>query len=77
MSDLLQHILALSVVAGCLGYVGWQGVQTFRGKTSRVGNCCAKRCNPQQQQQGGTAADPKSPQIVYIPVEMLGLGRKR
>ena len=74
MSDLLQHILALSVVVGCLGYVGWQGVQTFRGKRSRVGNCCAKGCDPQRP--GGNPVEPKAPQIVYIPVEMLGRGRK-
>jgi hypothetical protein len=77
MSDLVQHIVALTIVAGCLGYVGWQGVQTFRGKRSRVGSCCARGCDPQRQ--GGDAATPtaKAPQIVYIPVDMLGRGRKR
>ena len=76
MPDLLQHIVALSIVAGCLGYVGWQGVQTFRGKRSRVGSCCAKGCDPQRQGRNPPAAA-KTPQIVYIPIDMLGRGRKR
>jgi hypothetical protein len=77
MSDLVQHILALTIVAACLGYVGWQAVRTLFGKRSRVGNCCATGCDPQRQ--GGTdpAATARGPQIVYIPVDMLGRGHKR
>ena len=77
MPDLLQHILALTVVAGCLGYVGWQAVQTLRGRKGRVGNCCSKGCNPQEQGGDSSAANTKGPQIVYIPVDMLGRGRRQ
>lgn len=77
MSDLLQHILALTIVAACAGYVGWQGVRTLFGRRSRVGNCCATGCDPQRQGGNASAAAPRSPQIVYIPVDMLGRGRKR
>ena len=71
MSPLLQHILALSLVAICVAYVGWQGIQAFRGKRSRVGSCCAKGCTPADQK--GQAATPK---VVYFPVEMLSRKRK-
>ncbi|MDB5298147.1 MAG: hypothetical protein JWO31_4130 [Phycisphaerales bacterium] len=77
MPDLLQHAIALTIVAGCLGYVVRQTLRTLSGRRSRVGNCCATGCAAQtDRQRGGTAAPPSAGQIVYVPIEMLGRGRK-
>jgi hypothetical protein len=73
MSVLLQHVAALSVVALCFGYVGWQGVQALRGKRSRVGSCCAKGCG--NATAGTPTAEPK-PQVMYIPISSLSRRRK-
>ena len=69
MPDLLQHIIVLTIVAGCAAYVGWQTFQTLRGKKSRVGSCCAKGCDAAMNTK--SSATSQSPRIVYIPVEML------
>ena len=37
MPIILQHILVLTLVAGCLGWVVWQGVRSLRGRKSRIG----------------------------------------
>jgi hypothetical protein len=71
MSVVLQHILALSLVALCVGYVGWQAFQAFRGKRSRVGSCCAKGCTPP-----AATEQSATPKVVYFPVEMLSRKRK-
>ncbi|HEX8912520.1 MAG TPA: hypothetical protein VF796_09175 [Humisphaera sp.] len=78
MSPIVQHIIALSAVALCVGYVGWQGVRTLAGKRSRVGNCCAQGCDPQRKRQGGDPAAKTSAggQVAFIPVEMLTRRRK-
>lgn len=73
MSLLLQHILALSIVALCVGYAGWQGVRAIRGKRSRVGSCCATGC---EKAGPSTDAAPAGPRIVYLPVSMLSRRRK-
>jgi hypothetical protein len=64
----LQHLLVLLLVAGCLGYVGWQGFRSLAGRRSRIGSCCAKGCQ--------TPATPASSaqRIHFLPAEML---RKR
>lgn len=64
----LQHLLVLLLVAGCVGYVGWQGFRSMLGKRSRLGSCCAKGCQT-------TRAQASSGQkIHFLPAEML---RKR
>jgi hypothetical protein len=69
MSLLLQHIIALSAVALCLGYAAWQGIQALRGRQSRVGSCCAKGCAATKAASDTSAA--ATPRVVYIPVSML------
>jgi hypothetical protein len=64
MSILLQNLVILTLVAACLGYVGWQAARTLYGKKSRLGSCCAKGCATPK---STTAAD----KIVFLPVEML------
>jgi len=31
----IQHLVVLTLVAACLGYVGWQAARTLYGKKSR------------------------------------------
>jgi hypothetical protein len=68
MPPLLQHIVALSLVAICLGYAAWQGMRAFSGKRSRVGSCCATGCSATKPTPNGAPAAPK---IAYIPISML------
>lgn len=70
MSPLLQTILALSAVAICLAYVGWQGYRALLGKRSRIGSCCAKGCREQTK-------PANSGQIAFLPIDMLSRNRKR
>jgi hypothetical protein len=64
----MQHVLALLLVAGCVGVVGYQLVNTLRGRKSRVGSCCATGCAA-----GKKRAE--APKVVFFPSESLG--RKR
>ena len=76
MPELLQHVVALTVVAISVGYVGWQGVQTLRGQ--RGANCCATGGGPRSEPTTATTGKAKSsrPPLVYIPVESLSRRRK-
>ena len=63
-----QHLLVLLLVAGCLSLVGWQAIQTLRGRKSAIGKCCAKGCDT------GSAkpqAALKTSKVHFMPVEML------
>ena len=58
-----QHLLVLLLVAACIGMVGWQLVRGLAGRRSRLGQCCAKGCEPKPQ--------PGAKRVVFMPVEML------
>jgi hypothetical protein len=64
-----QHLLVLLVVAACVAAVGWQVGRVLAGRRSRLGQCCAKGCEPK----AGSARPPAN-RVVFMPVEML---RKR
>jgi hypothetical protein len=65
MSLLLQHFLVLTIVAVCVGTVGWQGLKGFFGRRSKLGSCCAKGCEP-------PAPTPTpTEKVQFIPVDML------
>lgn len=60
----VQHLVVLLLVAGSVGYVGWQAFQSLQGRKSRIGSCCAKGCS----------SEPKpgpSERIVFLPSELL------
>ena len=69
----LQHLLVLSLVGGCVVWVVWQGVQSLRGRRSRIGSCCAKGCSPTPDPAGApsAAATAKAEKVVFLPVEAL------
>ena len=66
----LQHLLVLTVVAGCLGVVARQGFRSLRGKKSRLGACCAKGCDLTAPPKPGTE------RIVFLPSDMLTVSRR-
>lgn len=67
MSVIVQNIVVLVVVLGCLAVVAVQGFSALRGKRSKLGSCCSRGCQPPAAQGKG-----KTERIVFLPVEMLG-----
>jgi hypothetical protein len=63
----LQNLVIFLAVAGCLGYVGWQGVRAFAGRKSKLGSCCAKGCAIVAEEQKKSTAS----KVQFMPVEML------
>lgn len=62
MPDIVQHILVLALVAGCLAWV-LRGVwKTFSLKRGGVGTCCKNGCE---------ARNPSAPRTVFIPADVL------
>ena len=68
-----QHLLVGLLVAACATLVGVQAVRTLRGKKSKLGSCCAKGCDPEP----NPNPKPASPQVHFLPVEMLRNSRPR
>ena len=74
----LQHLLVLLLVAGCVTWVAWQGIQSLRGRASRIGSCCAKGCSPAEPARSDKPAAPASGEkIVFLPVESLTARTRR
>jgi hypothetical protein len=67
-----QHLLVILLVASCLFVVGRQAFASLRGKPGKLGNCCAKGCQPT-----APAAESKAKGVAFIPVEMLSHRRHR
>lgn len=69
-----QHLLVIVAVAACVFAVGRQAFTTLRGKPGKLGNCCAKGCNP-------TPTKPEAPKgegVAFISSESLSVrARKR
>lgn len=45
MSPLAQNLIAVLLVAACVGYVGWQLVRTVNFGKGKAGSCCGKGCD--------------------------------
>lgn len=71
MAETTQHILVLSIVGLCVGYVLWQALGSFFGRKSKVGSCCSTGCPPDR---GGRSAGPAG--VHFLPVDMLSRKRK-
>ena len=67
----VQHLLVLTLVAGCLGVVARQGLRTLRGKKSRLGACCARGCDA-----GSSQSKPGIERIVFLPSELLTVSKR-
>jgi hypothetical protein len=72
MSLWLQHLLVLTLVAGCVVYALWGAFSSLLGKRSRIGSCCAKGCPPAP----AANAAGKSSRVVFLPAEFLGSSKK-
>jgi hypothetical protein len=70
----LQHVLVLSLVAGCVGYIGWQALRALRGRSGKVGSCCASGCDPAA---ASAPAKPAAEKIVFLPESALTRRGKR
>jgi hypothetical protein len=58
-----QHLLVLTAVGGCLGFVGRQAYAALHGRKSRIGGCGT--C-------GGCATQtPAQPRTQFIPLDAL------
>ena len=68
MSPWLQNLLVLLLVAGCAAVVLGGVVRAFRGKSSSLGRCCTKGCQPQS---AGVKPVDGVQHVVFLPAESL------
>lgn len=69
MPLIVQNIIIILAVAGCAGFLGWQGWLTLAGRRSKLGSCCSKGCGAANET---AKTDQKGERIVFLPAEMLG-----
>jgi hypothetical protein len=69
MTPLAQNLAVLLVVGGCVAYVGWQMLQAFRGRKSKLGSCCAKGCGVAEK---NTTTPPKPAPEQFLPLANVG-----
>ena len=67
----LQHLLVLTLVAGCLGVVARQGLRTLRGKKSKLGSCCARGCDA-----GSPQPKPGVERVVFLPSDLITVSKR-
>lgn len=68
MAIWLQHLLVLTLVAGCLAAVGRQLIGTFRPtRGKKLGSCCATGCDAPPKPSNPSQAE----RIVFIPSSSL------
>jgi len=61
-----QHLLVLLAAAGCASFIGWQGIQSLRGRKSKLNGCgtCGS-CDTD------TAKETRGRATQIVPVELL------
>jgi hypothetical protein len=69
MNPLAQNLAVILVVGGCLAYIGWQLLQAFRGRKSKLGSCCAKGCAVKAPD---SRATPKPAPVQFLPIGNVG-----
>ena len=69
MTPLAQNLAVLLIVGICLAYVGWQAVQAFRGRKSKLGSCCAKGCGTAEKSSDSPA---KPAPAQFLPLANVG-----
>ncbi len=70
MSHFTQNIAVIFSVLACMGYLGYQLIQSLRGKSSKIGSCCAKGCAGVLREQPGAENAVKG-STHFIPLESL------
>lgn len=66
-----QHLLVLTLVAGCIAWVAWQVIKTLGGRRAKVGSCCATGCRTSESAAQKLGAAAPAPKVVFLPVESL------
>ncbi len=74
MTPTIQNLAVILIVGFCLAYVGWQTLQAFRGRKSKLGSCCAKGCGASEP---AASAQPKPAPVQFMPIENLGRGPRK
>jgi hypothetical protein len=64
MAGIVQNMIALALVAVCLGWAVWQGYKSLNGKRSKLGSCCQKGCSAGE-------ARPIVEKVHFLPSDML------
>jgi len=80
MSPLIQHTIALTLVAGCLTFLLFQVLSTLRTGKGKLGSCCSKGCSAGEPPKSGAqtpdetknGSKPGTGRVVFLPVELLG-----
>lgn len=76
MSQTIQHISVLLLVAGCVLWV-LRGVwKTLRLRSGGIGKCCERGCSTQADLPG-RAQTPEKQRVIFVPVENLTKSGKR
>jgi hypothetical protein len=66
MSNVLQHIFVLILVAGCVAWIVRGAVRTMRQQRGGFGKCCERGCEANSNSQTS-----KKQGVTFIPVEFL------
>jgi hypothetical protein len=69
MPALAQNLAVILIVGFCLVYIGWQLLQAFRGRKSKLGSCCAKGCSVAVPD---PKAAPKPAPVQFLPIGNVG-----
>ncbi len=70
MTPFAQNIAVLLIISACVGYVGWQMVQAFRGRKSKLGSCCAKGCSTVEKT--AIAESQRVTPVQFLPLASVG-----
>jgi len=74
MSPVAQNLAVLLIVGGCLAYVGWQALQAFRGRKSKLGSCCAKGCGAAEKTSN---TPPRPAPVQFLPLANVGRNHRK
>jgi hypothetical protein len=69
MGPVAQNLAVILILGGCLAYIGWQLLQAFRGRKSKLGSCCAKGCSAKAPESNAT---PKPAPVQFLPIGNVG-----
>ncbi len=74
MNSFVQNLAVIVIVGLCIAYAGWQLIQAFRGRKSKLGSCCAKGCTSTAETKTTT---PQAAPVQFLPLANLGRPRSK